>query len=177
MDVNHVFNCGDPDQNGPAQGCLVGIPSSERSFYYSGADPQQRFVYFEVLEIIRSVADDFFADNGVRVGVGNSSLPTGQSAPPHSSHVNGRALDFRLMRKDHAEAGSSIGDASYDHELTKDLIDRFIPYSVVIWFNDQTIPGVRKQPNHDDHFHVDFAIAYPYLIDRGLKPSKIWWRR
>lgn len=92
-----------------------------------------------------------------RFGAGNTSLPNGESFPPHSGHQNGLQVDVRALRKDGKNLPVNYKDNNYDRDGTARLINCFFDTGLVsiVYFNDLQIARVRHLPKHDDHFHVE----------------------
>jgi hypothetical protein len=64
------------------------------------------------------------------------------------------------MRSDGQELGVVRDTPGYSRALTQELVQRIWRNGVLrtrlVLFNDMSIPGVRFEPNHDDHLHVRF---------------------
>jgi hypothetical protein len=93
-----------------------------------------------------------------RFGVGNISVAGGLDFG-HKSHRKGLEVDVRPLRKDGHEEPVNYTNPDYDLEATRSLITLFRTAAaapLVIFFNDNRIPGVRPLAGHDNHFHVQF---------------------
>jgi murein endopeptidase len=96
------------------------------------------------------------------VFVGDISRRGGGSFPPHGSHKDGRDVDLRPFRHNGEPGATNIGDPSYDHALTRELVvlikDRFPATSIL--FNDGNLVRdglTRAFAGHDNHLHVRFT--------------------
>ena len=92
-----------------------------------------------------------------RFGVGNISRADRKDDDDHKNHLEGLEVDVRPLRKDGLHLPVRWDDGvHYDQLATARLIELFRTFApvAVIWFNDPEIPFVRRQINHDDHFHV-----------------------
>jgi penicillin-insensitive murein DD-endopeptidase len=91
-------------------------------------------------------------------GVGNISIAGGGDFG-HKSHRKGLEVDVRPLRKDGLHLPVSYLSHDYDFEATEILIQLFRTCSaapLLIFFNDNRIPGTRPLAGHDNHFHVQF---------------------
>lgn len=101
---------------------------------------------------------------GPRLGVGDLAQPRGGAfhgpVVGHLSHQNGLDVDIRLVRSDRAE--EQAGPASYDRELTQQVVDRLVARGAELVLVGPSLdlhgPAgvVVDWPNHDDHLHVRF---------------------
>jgi murein endopeptidase len=94
---------------------------------------------------------------GMKMGIGDISLPNGGPMPPHTSgHQRGRNVDIRPARLDGAQKPIRFQSADYDRPRTQALVNTILadPNVSFILFNDPQITGVRPLPNHDNHLHV-----------------------
>lgn len=110
-----------------------------------------------MMTAILRVAFEWRAIDGRRFGVGDISLAGGMQTPDHHSHKNGLQVDIRPLRLDGREDGVTWQQAGYDKAGTEKLIETFRTFAPVvqIFFNDASIPFVKKLANHDNHFHVE----------------------
>jgi hypothetical protein len=93
-----------------------------------------------------------------KFGIGNISVGGG-SYFGHKSHRRGLEVDVRPVRKDGRHEPVSYTSPDYDLEATRVLIQLFRAASasaLLIFFNDNRIPGVQPLADHDNHFHVQF---------------------
>jgi murein endopeptidase len=93
-----------------------------------------------------------------KFGVGNISVSGGLYFG-HKSHRKGLEVDVRPLRKDGQRQPVSYTSPDYDLEATRLLITLFRTATaapLLIFFNDNRIPGVRPLADHDNHFHVQF---------------------
>lgn len=99
------------------------------------------------------------------IGIGDISKEEGGQISGHASHRKGIDLDVRPLRNDGQRKRVTIHDAAYSRDLTERLIKAFVNNGVLkvthIFFNDSAIDvsPVQQWPNHDNHFHVRFALA------------------
>ena len=76
----------------------------------------------------------------------------------HQSHRRGLEVDVRPLRKDGLHQPVSYTSPDYDLDATRVLIQLFRAASaspLLIFFNDNRIPGVQALADHDNHFHVE----------------------
>lgn len=120
-----------------------------------------------LLLTILAVLDEYRAANpgAPRVGISDLSRPEGGSFGAvygglgHSSHQNGLDVDIAYPRRDGQELGITDVD-EIDHELSQDLIDRFVDAGAQFVFvgenTDLVGPSgvVKPWPHHDDHLHL-----------------------
>jgi murein endopeptidase len=94
-----------------------------------------------------------------KFGVGNISLPGGETYPKHRSHKSGLEVDIRPLRKDGERIPVYWQWADqYDQSATTRLIELFRSYPGVkkIYFNDPDLRHlVLPLIHHDHHFHVE----------------------
>lgn len=95
---------------------------------------------------------------GMRIGVGDISLPHGGPIDGHVSHQKGVDADFRLVRGDGVEGPITYYDGAYSRSLTQELVNMLRATGEVelIFFNDPQVEGVEPWPYHDDHLHIRF---------------------
>lgn len=139
---------------------FVELPMEGAGFYrYIVSESDSSWGTANTVATVQAVGRQWQAAGyGVRIGVNDISLPHGGYFPPHSSHRNGRDVDFRLVRNDGQEAGVSRFWDSYSRSLTQALVDMLWATGEVelILFNDPNVKGVQPWPGHDDHLHVRF---------------------
>lgn len=93
-----------------------------------------------------------------KFGVGNISVAGGLYFG-HKSHRKGLEVDVRPLRKDGQRQPVSYLCPDYDLEATRILIELFRAAAaapLLVFFNDNRIPGVQPLAGHDNHFHVQF---------------------
>lgn len=93
-----------------------------------------------------------------KFGVGNISIAGGLDFG-HKSHRKGLEVDVRPLRKDGLHQPVTYLSPDYDLEATRVLIQLFRACTaarLLIFFNDNRIPGVLPLADHDNHFHVQF---------------------
>lgn len=95
---------------------------------------------------------------GIRLGIGDISLESGQSFAGHEGHHSGREVDIRVIRNDNVEAPCAYTEPCYSESRTQELVKLLKATGDVdvIFFNDPEIPGVQPLSGHDDHLHVRF---------------------
>lgn len=110
-------------------------------------------------------------DLGAFNGVGNFQRH------PASGHAGGLIIDLRPMRNDNVQGATNFNAATYDFNLTNELVQALANLNEVasIRFNDPNIQNnkiVRDQDRydrrgrriagvHDNHLHVTFTAAAP----------------
>lgn len=116
-----------------------------------------QYAHPAMMTAILRVAFEWRAIDRRRFGVGDISLADGVHTPDHHSHRNGLQVDIRPLRKDGREDGVTWRQKEYDKEGTEKLIETFRTFAPVvqIFFNDTSIPFVKKLAHHDNHFHVE----------------------
>ncbi|MDQ3654922.1 MAG: penicillin-insensitive murein endopeptidase [Chloroflexota bacterium] len=130
--------------------------------YYAYKPADNQFGLAETIRALQAIglAWSQARPSSPRIGVGDISLRGGGPIRGHVSHQRGLDVDIRLIRGDGREAGVRYQDAAYSRELTQDLTRRIHGNGVLrvqyIFFNDPSVSGVRRWPNHDDHLHVRF---------------------
>ena len=128
--------------------------------YYTYGTPgngQGQYAHPDMITLLLLIGYQWSQLDKRKFGVGNISLADGAEFKPHRSHRNGLQADVLAIRKDGRRESCGIFDAQYDRAATAKLIGLFQnhPYVRGLLFNDSTIPGARRAPGHDDHFHID----------------------
>lgn len=94
-----------------------------------------------------------------RMGVGDISLKGGGKISGHASHQKGVDADLRAMRDDGQEGRAVVGEAHYNSDMTKELLQlirKVLPVTNLFFNDPKTIrAGLSTHwPNHYNHFHV-----------------------
>ncbi len=129
---------------------------------YGTHQPNRRFGIARTIEVLNLVADQYHAEFGIRLGIGDISKEGGGPISGHKSHQKGVDVDVRVPRNDSREEASNYKSASYSRQRTQRLVELFrrngkFPVKY-IFFNDPNIRGVSPWKNHDNHLHVRFDI-------------------
>ena len=106
-----------------AQSSLILLPPACGNGYYSYTSTDRQWGTKQTIDTIVQIASDFFRNQSCEIGIGDISLRSGGTMPPHVSHVDGRCIDIRPLRKDQAAGPVQITDAAYNHAAT-DLLAR-----------------------------------------------------
>ncbi|MBS1790424.1 MAG: penicillin-insensitive murein endopeptidase [Acidobacteria bacterium] len=137
----------------------VQLPQGAEDGYYSYSVADNQFGTAETIKTLQEVAAQFHALRpDLLIGIGDISFRDGHKMPPHKSHINGRNMDIRPLRKDGAKRPIEFTDKlNYDREATRLLAQTFLAHSNVkkIFFNDPTIEGVKPLEGHHNHLHVE----------------------
>lgn len=156
---------GVPVQPKDPRGYFMLPQAPEEAGYYIYGTPSggaYQYAHPSMLTIIFWVEREWAATEKRKFGVGNISLYDGESRPKeHRSHINGLQVDIRPVRKDGLHLPVTWGQSEYDGEATEKLVGIFFSHPLVkqVLFNDTRIPGVRRWPKHDDHFHVAIKLG------------------
>jgi len=108
--------------------------------------------------------------------IGDISLKSGGKFDPQVSHRVGLDVDIRAVRRFNPQHPGKWHDPvtirdteNYSQPLTQDLVDIIWNNGVLkvkmILFDDESIVGVKKDGDHDDHLHVRFC-APPYFASK-----------
>ncbi len=110
--------------------------------------------------------------DGPPIGVGNigrqggAAWPGGEENPWHKSHLVGKKVDIRPMRKEGAKERVDFHQDTYDRERTQELVNETEKDDNVceIIFNDPQITSERgvtitsdASRTHDHHLNVDYC--------------------
>ena len=140
------------------------LPESGRGFAtfnreIGGAD---QFGRASTILAIQSIGAAWAERHPFPIFVGDISRRGGGAFAGHSSHKDGRDVDLRPFRHNGEPGATNIGDPSYDHALTRELVvlikERFPQTSIL--FNDPLLVRDRLTKTfagHDNHLHVRFA--------------------
>jgi penicillin-insensitive murein DD-endopeptidase len=148
------------------------LPQDSRSFfmlpqapegagYYVYGTPSHgaaQYAHPSMMTLLFMVEREWALIDRRKFGVGNISVAGGLYFG-HKSHRRGLEVDVRPLRKDGMHQPVSYTSADYDLEATCVLIQLFriaTAFPLLIFFNDNRIPGVFPLANHDNHFHVQF---------------------
>lgn len=143
-----------------SRGFFILPQAPEEAAYYTYGTPtygQGQYAHPTMLSTIFMVESRWSALDNRRFGVGNISLANGAKFKPHATHKSGLEVDIRPLRKDGKELAVNYFDAQYDREATRKLINLFLQTGLVrnVYFNDLSIPRVKRLDGHDNHFHLD----------------------
>ncbi|HEX2362193.1 MAG TPA: peptidoglycan-binding domain-containing protein [Jiangellaceae bacterium] len=141
---------------GPADGLsLRQLPQGGHGGSYSYAKAERQYGTDEMLRLLAGSAAEL-KRIGREVGIGDISLAQGGEMPPHKTHRSGKDVDLRPVRVGGVRGPTSVGEATYDQEGTRALVDALRGHSSVrsILFNDGEISGVKNFPGHHNHLHV-----------------------
>jgi hypothetical protein len=147
---------------------LVEMPASGGLGWYryeTGDDKKSRIMHFGTEQTVQAVKEVASAINagspGMTIGIGDLSTAMGTNLGRHQTHLNGKNVDIRPIRKDHAQDRTSISESTYSRDDTLLVVDSFLAHQNVdrILFNDPVIiqkrkPRVHSSPGHDNHLHV-----------------------
>lgn len=137
----------------------VQLPQEGGDGYYSYSVADNQFGTPETIKTLQEVASQFHALRpNLLIGIGDISFRDGHKMPPHKSHINGRNIDIRPLRKDAAKRPIEFTDKlNYDREATRLLAQTFLAHPNVrkIFFNDPAIEGVKPLEGHHNHLHVE----------------------
>jgi murein endopeptidase len=138
---------------------FIQLPQAGGVGYYFYSIPDEQFGTAETIKTLQEVAAQFHAQRPeLLIGIGDISFRDGHKMPPHKSHVNGRNIDIRPLRKDGTKRPITFTDKqNYDREATRLLAQLFLAHPNVkkIFFNDPAIAGVQPLAGHDNHLHVE----------------------
>lgn len=143
------------------RGFFVLPQAPEGSGYYVYGTPSHgaaQYAHPNMITLLLMVEREWALIDHRRFGVGNISVAGGLSFG-HKSHRKGLEVDVRPLRKDGMQQPVSYTSPDYDLEATRILIELFraaAASALLIFFNDNRIPGVRPLAGHDNHFHVQF---------------------
>jgi murein endopeptidase len=132
----------------------------EESGYYVYGTPDKgafQYAHPSMMTVLLWVEREWAAIDTRKFGIGNISK-AGGIENEHASHMDGRQVDVRAIRKDGLQRPVTWHDPNYDREATGKLISIFFSHALVkkILFNDtRAHPRVRMWPHHDNHFHVE----------------------
>jgi hypothetical protein len=147
---------------------LVEMPASGGIGWYrydTGDMSKSRISHFGTEQTVQAVIDVAGSMNrnapNFPIGVGDLSSAMGTNLGRHKTHIGGKNVDVRPLRKDGGQQPTNIKDPNYSHEKTLLLIDAFLAHRNVdrILFNDAEIikkrkPRVQSSPGHDNHLHI-----------------------
>jgi len=140
----------------------VHLGASGLGFYTYGPS-HKRFGTAQTIAAIKAIADTYFDETGLRIGVGNISVDGGGSVPPHKDHKRGLDVDFRPLRKDGLAEPTTVTASSYSRGRTRRLVEIIRSNPVLgvrtILFNDAAVPGVSPASGHHNHLHVGFTAS------------------
>lgn len=138
---------------------FVQLPQTGGIGYYSYSVAAEQFGTVETIKTLQEVAEQFHAARpDLLIGIGDISFRDGHKMPPHKSHINGRNIDVRPLRKDGAKLPVEFTDKQkYDREATRLMAKLFLEHPNVkkIFFNDPNIEGVKPLAGHHNHLHVE----------------------
>lgn len=138
---------------------FIQLPQAAEDGYYSYSVADNQFGTAEAIKMLQEVAAQFHVLRpDLLIGIGDISFRDGHKMPPHKSHINGRNIDIRPLRKDGAKRPIEFTDKlNYDREATRLLAQTFLAHANVrkIFFNDPTIEGVKPLEGHHNHLHVE----------------------
>ncbi|MYM39930.1 hypothetical protein [Duganella qianjiadongensis] len=126
--------------------------------YGTPGDGAAQFTAPKLLNLIFVVEREWQSFDERKFGIGNISISNGQEFS-HASHTSGLEVDVRPMRKDGKRLPVTYMEPAYDRDGTAKLIQLFRAHavgSILIFFNDTKIAGVRPRFKHDNHFHFQF---------------------
>lgn len=136
---------------------FIQLPASGTGFY-SYAAPDRRWGTPSLVYGLERIARRWARQHpdAPPMGVGDLSLEDGGDISGHGSHEEGRDVDVRLMPRGPDRIVVNRFSARYSRIRTRSLIRMFHDElsTDVIFFNDRQVPGTRRWPRHDDHFHV-----------------------
>jgi peptidoglycan hydrolase-like protein with peptidoglycan-binding domain len=141
---------------GPADGTrLRQLAQAGHGGSYSYSKAERQYGTDEMLRVLAGTAAEL-KRIGREMGVGDISFAQGGEMPPHKSHRSGKDVDLRPIRAAGGRGPTSVGEATYDREGTRALVEALRSHSSVrlILFNDTEISGVKFYPKHDNHLHV-----------------------
>lgn len=141
---------------GPADGlALRQLSQGGHGGAYSYSKAERQYGTDEMLRVLVATAGAL-KQVGREVGVGDMSLAQGGEMPPHKTHRGGKDVDLRPVRVGGTRGPTSVGEATYDREGTRALVEALRSHSSLrsILFNDGDIPGVKSFPGHHNHLHV-----------------------
>lgn len=135
---------------------LVLLPQISTNGYYPYSPMARQYGTQATVDTVVQICRDWFRNQRYLVGIGDMSFVDGAPMPPHTSHRDGRNVDIRPMRLDHANQPIDIFSAQYDREATRLLVQALLAHANVqqILFNDNQIAGVTPYAGHDNHLHV-----------------------
>lgn len=141
------------------RGLFIILQAPEDAGYYvygTPGDGAGQYAHPAMMTAILRVEREWQAIDKRKFGVGNISLAEGVKYKGHATHRSGLEVDVRPLCKDGRQVAVHWYNEEYDQVGTGKLIDLFRTYSsvVLIYFNDNHIPFVTYQANHDHHFHV-----------------------
>lgn len=135
---------------------------SDSESVYGTHTPAHRYGVAKTIQAINKIAEAFYIEFGIRVGIGDISKLGGGKLPGHASHRKGVDVDVRVPRNDAQESASNYKHSSYSRARTQKLVNLFRQNGIIpvthIFFNDPQVSGVSQWPNHDNHLHVRFDI-------------------
>lgn len=136
---------------------FIQLPASGPGFY-SYAVPGRRWGTPSMVYGLERIGRAWVHRNpsAPRIGVGDLSLENGGDITGHASHEKGVDVDVRLMPKGPDEIVVTRFWSTYSRVRTAALIRIFkdeLPTTLTL-FNDRSVPGTIRWPNHDNHFHV-----------------------
>lgn len=116
----------------------------------------------EVIDAFRLVAHVWHHDHpeGPRLQFNDISAKEGGPLKGHASHQKG--IDADVVTRGPNIADLATKDPTGDNrKLARELLGLFRRYgaSLIFWNGDPGLPWVQRWPNHDDHFHVRFALT------------------
>jgi murein endopeptidase len=132
------------------------LPQVSSNGYYPYSPLERQYGTQATIDTIVQICGDWYRNEQYLVGVGDISLIDGSPMPPHVGHRDGKNVDIRPMRLDHANEPTDITDTQYDREATRLLVQSLRAHVNVelILFNDTQISGVTPHEGHDNHLHV-----------------------
>jgi hypothetical protein len=141
------------------------LPQSQgEAGYYTYGTPANgvgQYAHPVLINTLFAVEQQWMRIDDRKFGVGNISLMDGAKFRGHDSHRSGLDVDIRPLRKDGKQIAVTRFDIEYDRKATARLIELFYCMGRVrfVFFNDVSIPGVRFQKGHDNHFHITIKAA------------------
>ena len=132
--------------------------ASGTGWYHYNDDGNDDYATANVIAQLKKVSADWNAlGYGVRLGLGDFSLPHGGYFSPHSSHQDGLDSDIRCVLSS-GEGACDWRNSGYSRARTQKLVDMLWATGQVerILFNDPNISGVTYYSGHDNHLHVDW---------------------
>lgn len=126
--------------------------------YGTPGDGAAQYAHPAMMTLPRMVEREWALIDNRKFGVGNISIAGGGDFG-HKSHRKGLEVDVRPLRRDGLHLPVSYLSPDYDFDATEVLIQLFRSCTaapLLVFFNDNRIPGTHPLAGHDNHFHVQF---------------------
>lgn len=134
--------------------------SGLRYYPLPGSPMDNQYASVFTILAIQRVAQNFYRDQRIQLGIGDLSQKKYGAFPRHTGHKKGTSVDIRPIRKDRAQLPVKWQDPTYDRATTQKLVNFFLaePNVKKIFFNDPHVSGVQPWTGHDNHPHVEMKL-------------------